>query len=551
MRLKQYLILMFLFSFAYGFSQPQNMYVVTFTDKNNSSHIVSKPETFLSSKAIEKRMRLNIPITEEDLPINENYIDFLKTFSAIKIVTQSKWMNYVVITCNNQLLLETLKYITFINKITQLHEIDYNNLDIQFTDRNYSFFNQLETFHDTTGLAYYGKAAKQIGIHNGHYLHQLGYKGDNMLIVMLDNGYNSLDTLEFFSDFFQSNRFLGTHDAANEENYNIYRDGTHGTMVLSTMALNRPYTYVGTAPHADYFLIRTEMSYYEDILEEYYWAAGAEFADSLGADVVNSSLGYTTFDIGEQNHTFSDLNGKRSVASIAASKLAQKGCIVSISAGNQGDKYWRYISVPADAPDALCVAAMNTDSIVASFSSIGHAAFDYVKPDITSVGWNTAYCTIYDTLSKGNGTSFAAPVISGLSACLWQAFPKKSSLEIMEAIRQSSHLYNHSDSSYGYGIPDFRKAYRILSENSINEITDNHIVIIYPNPTSDYIYIKTFQETPDFTFIISDINGRKLSEHRSYKQTFSLDVSNLANGIYFITVKQANNPLTVRKFIKN
>ncbi|NLJ82006.1 MAG: hypothetical protein GX330_02645, partial [Bacteroidales bacterium] len=229
MRLKQYLILMFLFSFAYGFSQPQNMYVVTFTDKNNSSHAVSKPETFLSPKAIEKRIRLNIPITEEDLPINENYIDFLKAFSAIKIITQSKWMNYVVVTCNNQLLLETLKYIAFIDKITQLHEIDYNNLDIQFTDRNYSFFNQLETFHDTTGLTYYGKAAKQIAVHNGHYLHQLGYKGDNMLIVMLDNGYNSLDTLEFFSDFFQSNRFLGTHDAANEENYNIYRDGTHGT----------------------------------------------------------------------------------------------------------------------------------------------------------------------------------------------------------------------------------------------------------------------------------------------------------------------------------
>ncbi len=549
---KQLVGLFFLFICQTVFSQAPDAYIVTFTDKDNSTYEVAFPEAFLSPKAIEKRTRLNIPITEEDLPINPSYIDALNAFSSIHIIAQSKWMNYVVITCSNQLLLNTLPYLPFVDQVEKIYHVDYSRFSVQFSDRNFNFSNQIVSEPDTNGLDYYGKAAGQMRVHNGNYLHQNGFRGDNMLIVMLDNGFNSLDTLNYFLGFRNSIHFLGTYDAASQNNYNIYRSGSHGTLVLSVMALNEPYTFVGTAPNADYFLVRTEMDGYEDLLEEYFWVEGAEFADSLGADVVNSSLGYSRFDSVYQNHTFYDLDGKHSVASIAASKLAQKGCIVCVAAGNEGEKPWHFISIPSDAPDVLCVAAMNTDSVIADFSSRGDPSFLYVKPDITSVGWQTAYCSIADTLSNGNGTSLATPVTAGLSACLWQAFPNKSSLEIMEAIRQSAHLYNQSDSLFGYGIPDFKKAYQMLLESSVNEMENNLDIKLFPNPAHDYMDIQFASEITSLYHVeITDVSGKVLM-HKSFNiQNVRLNISTFAKGIYFLTLSLPNRCTKTLKFIIN
>lgn len=544
------LILMFLAYAAY--CQAPDAYIVTFTDKTNSTYSVDHPEAFLSPRAIEKRIRLNIPITEEDLPVNENYISAFTFFESVSVLAKSKWMNYIVIHCDNNLVLQGLKYLPYVDQIEKIHEVDYSQFEVSFSKRNFNFSNQIPSQHDTTGLAYYGKAAGQIAVHNGHYLHQNGFKGENMLIVMLDNGFNSIDTLSFFDNFYHQGQFKGTYDAAGQNDYNIYRSGDHGTKVLSVMALDDPYTFVGVAPNANYFLIRTEIDTYEDMLEEYFWAVGAEFADSLGADVLNSSLGYTHFDKEEQNHSVSSLDGKQSVASIAASKLAQKGCIVCVAAGNEGEKSWHYISIPSDAPDALCVAAMNTDSLIGNFSSRGSNSFLHVKPDVTSVGWQTAYCTTADTLDNGNGTSLATPVITGLCACLWQAFPKKTSLEITQAVRQSAHLYNNKDTLFGYGIPDFRKVYLMLLESSVTETENHNHIAIYPNPANDYLDIQIeSQASARYNVSVCDVSAKVLIKKSFDDKCIRLDVSSLAKGIYFIKIQTDKQRTQSLKFIKN
>lgn len=551
LHIKKSILILGMFFLHTAFAQAPDAYIVTFTDKNNSSYSVDYPEAFLSERAIAKRMRLNIPITEEDLPINENYLAAIEVFEDITILAKSKWMNYIVIQCDNVLLLQALDFLPFVNQVEKIHLVDYSQFNVRFTNPNVDYNIEYQQQADTVDLAFYGAAAEQIKVHNGQFLHRNGYMGENMLIVMLDNGFNNLDVLNYFEDLRSEGRLLGTYDAAQQTNYNIYRSGDHGTKVLSVMALDEPYEFVGVAPKADYFLIRTEMDTYEDLLEEYFWVVGAEYADSIGADVLNSSLGYSRFDKPEQNHSFSSLDGKQSVASIAATKLAQKGCVVVVAAGNEGDKEWHYISIPSDALDALCVAAMNKDSIIANFSSRGSLSFLYTKPDITAVGWQTAYCTTADTLDKGNGTSLATPVITGLCACLWQAFPQKTSLEIMDAVRRSAHIYNHADTLFGYGIPDFKKAYLLLVESGIAEKEQTFNIQLYPNPTHDKINICI-----DSKFAISgklkicDVSGKLVVEKTVEASPFSVDISTLGRGMYFLQIQTGKHAVRSVKFIK-
>lgn len=548
------IVLFFILIIGNAFSQAPDAYVVTFTDKLFSPYSTNAPQDFLSPKAIEKRQRYNIPVTEEDIPINPLYINTVTAFESVKLLAQSKWMNYVVIQCDNESVLDLIRYYPFVDQVEKLHLVDYSRFSTSDDYIAHNYHRSQASFDtDTSSLSYYGSAAAQIAVHNGQFLHNHGYRGEGMLIVLLDNGYDRLDSLTLFNALHQNRRLKGIYDAAHQPGYNPFRSGTHGTSVLSVMAVEEPYLFVGTAPRADYVLIRTEMTDYEDILEEYYWVVGAEYADSIGADVVNSSLGYAYFDKTEQNHIFSDLNGKRSVASIAATKLVQKGCIVSIAAGNEGDKSWHYISIPSDASSALCVAAMNSDSVIADFSSRGSSQFLRVKPDITTVGWQTAFCSYKDSISKGNGTSLASPVNAGLCACLWQAFPQKNNREIMDAVRQSAHLSANPDTLFGYGIPDFKLAYNMLLQSAINECEENPGFYLFPNPATDMITLSFSSSVPDNLIkqiVLFDLYGKHLQTFSMKQSSMQIDVSFLSKGVYFLQIidKQGNSrPL---KFIK-
>ena len=233
----------------------------------------------------------------------------------------------------------------------------------------------------------------------------------------------------------------------------------HGTKVLSALAANAPEVHIGTAPDADYWLLRSEANQIEQPIEEDLWAMAVETADSVGADIISSSLGYYAYDEGRGNYRLQDLNGHTAFISYEASMLAGKGIVLCNSAGNSGMGQWKKIGVPADAPDIITVGAIDRDKRLASFSSIGPSQDGRIKPEVMAQGAPAALISGRGTLVHDMGTSFSTPIVSGLVACLWQALPNKNAREIIQLVRESASQYNEPTNIFGYGIPDFWKAY--------------------------------------------------------------------------------------------
>ena len=465
-----------------------NCYRIYLTDKNDSPFSINNPLDYLSERAIEKRNRYNIPVTEEDLPVNPSYIRSVSSLSGdIQILSYSKWMNTIVIYCPDPLVMDDITALPFVREI--LPVANYTGPE---NSHNISISNagQAQTFLNTGNIYDYGMADMQISVHNGQYLHREGYAGNGMLIAVLDAGWNGFDTLSYFRNLYENGQIAGTRDLIPWSD-NVYSGHPHGTAVTSVMASSVDGTLVGTAPEAHYFFIRTENPYSEQLIEEDFWVRGAETADSIGADVINSSLGYTNFpDFPQSVWTYAQCDGMSSIASLAAAKATEKGIIVCVSAGNTGDQEWHYIVRPADAFHILTVGGINPEREYAVFSSTGPTYDRRVKPDVTAIGQSTAIIWDDGTLSYGNGTSLSCPVISGLAACLWQALPEKSAQEIMQIVRESSHQYHLPDSLMGYGIPDFYQAYLTYKEpSSIYSYSDRKQITVHPNPCRNVVMI--------------------------------------------------------------
>ena len=256
----------------------------------------------------------------------------------------------------------------------------------------------------------------------GDILHNRDLKGKGKLIAILDAGFSRVDEMIAFEELFAENRILGTKDFV-QRNNNVFDEHTHGMMVLSTMGAENKGQIIGTSPEASFWLLRTEDVDSENLIEEYNWLCAAEFADSVGADIINSSLGYTTFDDAGQNHTYTDMDGRTAPVSIAATIAAQKGMIVVNSAGNSGSGSWHFIGAPADADSILSVGAVDENADFAWFSSYGPSFDGRVKPTVVAQGRNTIVATSNNGTLTGNGTSFSSPIVAGLSACLWEAHP--------------------------------------------------------------------------------------------------------------------------------
>jgi subtilisin family serine protease len=286
----------------------------------------------------------------------------------------------------------------------------------------------------------------------------------------------------------------------------------------------------------------------EELVEEDFWANGAEIADSIGADVINSSLGYRSFpDFPQSDITYADMDGLNSIASRCATILGQKGVIVCIAAGNDGDNQYYHIGRPADAVDILCVGASTVDSVIAGFSSHGPSYDGRVKPDITSVGVNT-YCYYPENLLiTENGTSLATPVATGLCACLWQAMPQYTASEMMQIIRENSHLYNHPNTEYGYGIPDFYKAYTThVGINDYNPLK----ISVYPNPVTDQLNIVNPDGNIQTVTLYNTSGQLVLQTAVSHSPILEINVTNLPNGFYIGTANLNNHQIATFKFMK-
>jgi serine protease AprX len=287
-------------------------------------------------------------------------------------------------------------------------------------------------------------------------------------------------------------------------------------------------------------LCRTEESGSEFPIEEFNWAAGAEFADSMGVDVISSSLGYTRFDDTTLNHSYSQLDGNTTAITRAADVAASKGIVVVNSAGNLGAGNWFYISAPADADSILAVGAVKPDEEATTFSSNGYSADNRVKPDVMALGAVVIVANPSNLdYQAGSGTSFAAPAISGMAACLVQAHPTRSANDIVQAIRASADRYTNPNQKYGYGIPDFQLADLILANISLQDFSTNASPMLYPNPFGGNFSVVHFSDVREAGRIeLIDMYGRLINSndysiYPGYNQLV-VDTTALPKGVYII-----------------
>lgn len=522
-------------------------YRVYFTDKQNSPYSIQRPEEYLSERAIAKRTRFQIPITETDLPVNPAYVaGVLSTDEQISVFSKSKWTNTITIYCPNSAALISIGNLPYVNDIVPVATYQLLNGKLPPTNAV-----KQERLADSCN---YGESLGQLAVHNGQRLHEAGYHGEGMLIAVLDGGWEGFNAISRFRPLYDNGQIWGERDILPTNN--IYEGHVHGTYVTSIMASHIEDSLIGTAPAANYYFIRTENPWSEQPIEEDFWATGAELADSIGADVINSSLGYSTFDDDSTFHfDYSFCDGETSIASLAATMAAERGIIVCVSAGNEAMNEWHYIGRPADAKGILAVGAIDKDSLYAPFSSTGPSYDQRVKPDVASVGWNTIVMSPGDSIIPGNGTSFASPVIAGLSACLWQALPQKSAIEMMDIIRQSAHQYNAPDSLMGYGIPNFYQAYLDNYEPDTTAIQDYSLTAsrfdLYPNPCGETCIILN-PDAVQVEITIFDITG-KVMQHRMVRSgntQIILNVSDLSDGLYLIGIADLTGYREIKKVVK-
>jgi serine protease AprX len=532
-----------------------NRYLIVLTDKANSNFSIKQPATFLSPKAIARRVRHGIPIDGSDLPVHQAYIDSLRTAGHVTILSASKWLNQVMIHTTDTAALTKINKFPFVKKAGPLNARQAMVIADQVSTKTMEQVTE-QVVNSTASVAEnafnYGQSFNQVHIHNGEYLHNKGFTGKGITIAVLDAGFFNYKTIKAFDSVLLNNQILGTWDFV-ANNTEVNEDHPHGMNCFSIMAANEPGKLVGTAPKASYFLYRTEDVFSETPIEEHNWVVAAEKADSAGADMISSSLGYYEFDNPSQSHTYADMNGDKTVVTRGADMAAQKGMIVCNSAGNSGNSAWKYIIAPSDGDSVLAVGAVNKDSIPGSFSSYGPSADGRVKPDVASVGANTWVINSNGSVAFGSGTSFSNPNIAGLIACLWQAFPEFSNMDILDVVKRSSHKYANPDTRMGYGIPDMKKAYEMLMLKRQERIIADNWVKAYPNPMVSYtnILVKA-QESGELITQLSDMNGRVYHTTKQMVQQglfYEIRIDNLgtlAAGSYNVRVVNGQSTTTIR-----
>jgi serine protease AprX len=521
-------------------------YWIQFTDKKNSSFSVDHPEAFLSYRAIDRRARYQISIVENDLPVNQEYLAGLQDTGA-EIIHRSKWFNGASVKVTDPEILELIRQLPYVANIKSVKVITASQKVEKFDELLQTPSGQ--SYGTDTSYYNYGYGSNQIAMVNGHILHNQGFRGQGMIIAILDGGFSQVDINPAFDSLWANHQILDTWDfvKGSELGFDAH---THGGHVLSVMGSNLPGVLVGTAPKASFMLFRTEDGGNEYRIEEDNWVAAAEYADSAGADLINNSLAYTRFDDPGMDYEYEDMDGNTTRITQAADIAASKGILVVASAANEGNKEWQYIGAPADGDSILTVGAVDPWGSYASFSSTGPTSDGRIKPNITAQGQETAIATTSGEVLFGNGTSFSSPLICGMAACLWQANKQRSNMDIINIIQNNSSQADNPDNLLGYGIPNFGKAYlTTIGIDSVNTSADS-IIRAFPNPFTSFLSIDYYSPTPkDFELRIIDMNGR-LAYRKQISPGFNnltriklTDLEILRAGVYFIQISSGENSL--------
>lgn len=441
------------------------IYRYTLRDKTGTPYSLDHPTRWLSHKSVERRKRQGLRMDSTDLPVSTRYLRELEDVASEyclqgrkrkaewTLIGTSRWNNTVLVRSNDTLLLNRLGTL---GCVSDARNVWTSPDSIQRGTPRTTFHKTFSAWDSVPGAAY-GNGREQIEMLAGQRLHALGFRGKGMTIAVLDGGFQNADAMPVL----RKARIAGVKDFVYPSSRFFFQETDHGTKVLSAMAANEPEVLVGTAPEATYRLLRCEDEQSEQPVEEDYWAMAAEHADSAGVDIISSSLGYNEYDGRPGYYHQRDLDGQTALISRTASMLARKGIVLVNSAGNSGMSPWKKIAFPADAHEVLTVGAVNLEQQNAPFSGVGPTQDGRVKPDVMALGSPTSLISGRGTIVRDMGTSFSTPVVAGLVACLWQALPGTTALEIINLVRRTSSSHQEPDNIYGYGTPNFWRAYMI------------------------------------------------------------------------------------------
>jgi serine protease AprX len=503
---------------------------VYLTDKQNVTLSISNPLSILSQKAIDRKAAHGVIIDERDVPVNESYITQLKNAEGITVMAKSKWLNAVHVR-GNKTHIETLSSLSFVDSI-DFADKSLNASKSGVQKKMSKLESELTSFN-------YGNAFNQINMIKANELHLLGYTGMGITVAVIDAGFPNVNTMAAFERLRNANKIIDGYDFVNRS-ANVYANtsSNHGTLVLSTMAGFIQNQYVGTAPDASYYLFITEDALSENPVEESYWVEAVERADSLGVDVVNTSLGYKTYDNTNYNLSNASLNGYTTFITRGANIAFEKGLLLINSAGNEG---FEGINAPADSPNVLAVGAVAANGIYASFSSVGSSIQPSQKPDVVAQGQASFVIGTNDVVGTINGTSFSSPILAGGIVCLWQALPDKTNVEIMQLVRESASQYRNPNYFLGYGIPNLLAA--------LHQESSNEELLLFPNPTNGALFLK-LPLSEQWTLSLHDILGRHINSFQILDSNLPIDISTLVSGMYLVKIESSSIKRTF-KIIKN
>jgi len=536
-RVKVFHTLVILLIWTYGTVSGQEVafnyfYRISFTDKGTNEPGDFTLSGLFASKAVERLNKAGILAPDfRDLPVYSNYLDQISSL-GLSLHCTSRWMNTALFKTTFPADVEGLSRLPFVSKVRMVKNPGSKNVS----------YDKLSFTVEENGFPPYDQPISMV---NGIIVQNSGFDGKGVLVAVLDAGYLNADNITSLEDLRSRNGIKATYDFVKNAG-NVYDFHSHGTAVLSILSGFLPGSVAGTAPGADYLLLRTEDPDSEYPVEEDFWIAAAEFADSTGADIITSSLGYSMFDDPLLNYKYSDMDGNTAFISRAADIAASRGILVVCSAGNERGNSWNRIIAPSDGDSVLAVGAVDGNRSIASFSSAGPSYDRRIKPDVAAQGVSVPVQTQVSVVVRSNGTSFSCPVISGMCACVMQAVPEAVGYDIIAAIHSVSDRYNSPDSLYGYGIPDMAALITGLQEKLVVKPVNESVVS--PNPFRDELTV-TFMKPPGM--IIAEIfnsSGILLikREYRDYiGRSFQLnDLGFLDPGLYFLRIRNGE-----KKFI--
>jgi subtilisin family serine protease len=531
-----------------GLAQAQfSRYIVQLSDKKGTPYTLSAPSAYLSDKAIARRAKQQRAIDSTDLPVNPAYINSIRNAPFVTVLNNSKWLNQVLIKIdtsqptNLATALNAINALPFVKRsaaIAARVSTGGNGLSSTLAERSVQApvtIEQPAAQTDTAAAFNYGSMYNQIHIHNGDYLHNLGFSGRGMTIAVIDAGFSNYLNNPVFDSVRLQGRILGTWDYVKNE-ASVNEDDAHGGYVFSCLASNRPGVLVGTAPHASYWLLRTEDAATEYPVEEQNWVAAAEFADSAGVEMISTSLGYADFTNPIFDYSYAQRNGNTAMITIAADLAAKKGILVVVAAGNSGSGSTdlKFVGCPADADSVLTIGSIDVNGNIAGSSSWGPNGAGLLKPNVVAVGANVVVANlITGNPAFNNGTSFACPNMAGLVACFWQAFPEFSNMQIIDAVQRSANRSTNPDFRFGYGVPDFKKGIALLTKQYATASSDfnNCVVTLNWKSKDDTSSVYTLQrKLPGETVFVN------LRQIASSSLTFTAN-----NYTYNDTIRAADN----------